>query len=399
MKKRFDDFIYKIKHLSKKQIIWSIIFLLLVITYFVLGFLSDSIVRGLEDQNEGDRWAASDDDRMAQVNIYFTEASAVTSSDISKFEYNIEQKLESEAVADTDTDTTTATDEVNTSRDYADCYSASGTITIDNGSKSLDVDAYGVGGDFFMFHPLEFVSGDAFSSDALMNDAIVIDEDVAWQLFGSSNIIGEYVTIEGIPHYISGVFRRSDGKFEEAAGLDSAVAIVSYDSLSKYGTITSGATTSTSSSSDDDDSSGVSGGINCYQVVMPNPVDNYATNFLTSALSLDDTGSVVVDSTARFTTSNLFSVIASYGTRSMRTIAIVYPYWENVARGYEDVLALILIFRVISIAIPIIIICILIINGYRHKTWTAAGVFKKAMDFKYDLESDMKYHKDKWKYF
>lgn len=395
MKKRFSDFINKLKHLSRKQIIWSIIFVLLIIAYFVLGFWSDSIVRGLEDQNEGERWAASDDDRMAQVNVYFTEASAVTASDISKFEYNIEQKLESEAVVDAET--TAETDQVDTSRDYADCYSASGTITIDNDSKSIEVDAYGVGGDFFMFHPLDFVSGTYFASDALMQDAIVIDEDVAWQLFGSNNIVGEYVTIEGIPHYVSGVFRRSEGKFEEAAGLDSAVAIVSYDSLSKYGSITSGATTSSSSS--DDDSSGVSGGINCYQVVMPNPVDNYAANFLTSALSLEDSGSVVVDSSARFTTSNLFSVIASYGTRSMRTIAIVYPYWENVARGYEDILALLLIFRVICISIPIIIICILIINGYRHKTWTAAGVFRKVMDFKYDLESDMKYHKDKWKYF
>ena len=38
----------------------------------------------------------------------------------------------------------------------------------------------------------------------------------------------------------------------------------------------------------------------------------------------------------------------------MNTKAIIYPYWENRARGYEDVLALLLVVEIICLIYPVI---------------------------------------------
>ena len=44
----------------------------------------------------------------------------------------------------------------------------------------------------------------------------------------------------------------------------------------------------------------------------------------------------VVQNTGRFTLSRLWDVVAHLSTRSMQTLGVVYPYWENAARGAED---------------------------------------------------------------
>ena len=54
--------------------------------------------------------------------------------------------------------------------------------------------------------------------------------------------------------------------------------------------------------------------------------------------------------------------------------AIIYPYWENVDRGYEDILALMLLFRIIFIIYPIVLFVIFIIYLWKHRTWTFRDV-------------------------
>ena len=41
-----------------------------------------------------------------------------------------------------------------------------------------------------------------------MQDYCIIDQDAAWQLFGSNNVAGMTVKIGGIPHIIAGVVER-----------------------------------------------------------------------------------------------------------------------------------------------------------------------------------------------
>jgi hypothetical protein len=246
--------------------------------------------------------------------------------------------------------------------------------------------AVGVGGDFFLFHPLELVSGGYLMDDPLMKDGIVIDEDMAWQLFGSSDVVNMSVMIGDVPHYIKGVVKKPTGKIEKLAGLDKPYIFMSYDSLSKYGQILSGKTSESDSDSDDDFGASVSGGINCIEIVCPNPVKGLAAKLAFEASGLSEEHCKVVDNTDRFNFMPLLSIIRQAGFRSMWSKAIYYPYWENVARGYEDRLAVILTIRLFLLAQVIVIFVVLIIIAYRNKKWTIESVAMKLAEKKYDLE-------------
>ena len=49
---------------------------------------------------------------------------------------------------------------------------------------------------------------------------------------------------------------------------------------------------------------------------------------------------------------------------------IVYPYWENVARGLEDILALCLLMKSILLFFPILFVIIVLAYLWKNRTWT-----------------------------
>ena len=67
---------------------------------------------------------------------------------------------------------------------------------------------------------------------------------------------------------------------------------------------------------------------------------------------------------------------------------IFYPYWENLARGYEDILALFNLVRTVCIVVICVILAVLVVLAYRNKKWTVRGIVNYLADKKYDFESD-----------
>lgn len=399
---------------KKKVTLWSVCLLLLLV-FAILGAVSRHMILRLTDQLGADRW--SQDMKVAQVSLFLTQDQKITEDDIKRFEYILERKLIDAGVIDTSDGKkdelsgpkiidTIGIDEMYGSQGsasneddgignlYAVSYCAQGTATLSYEDRTLEnAAAIGAGGDFFIFHPLTLVSGTYFDGDDLMKDKVVIDEDTAWQLFGSTDIIGQCILIKGVPHYISGVVKKETGKLYEAAGLSKSYVYMSYDSLSRYGNILSGVVENKKIS--EDGATANIGGINCVEVLCPNPVKGLALKISKESLVSDDNVVVAIDNTDRFSVFSLFAVLKSFFTRSMWGKAIFYPYWENVARGYEDILALILLVRTIALLIVVTIATITVINLYRHKKWTVRGIVKYLSDKKYDLEAEHKQKKDK----
>ena len=83
----------------------------------------------------------------------------------------------------------------------------------------------------------------------------------------------------------------------------------------------------------------------------------------------------------------------------MQTKPVIYPYWENNARAYENILAVIFLIQIICQIILFVMTAIIVVQAYRHKKWTVGQIVNKIADWKYNLESNMKYHNEKWKYF
>lgn len=408
--KKIKSFLEKIKHLSKWQIIRLSICLACLIIYFVASSWMNFKISLLNDQLVSNRW--SSDGSFGQASIYFTQGTAVTESKIKEFEYRISKALTEDAIDD-------GTDEEDTIDNWTDCYSSVGSITAMANNKSVETTAIGTGGDFFVFHPVTLITGSYYNGDDLMNDKVVIDENLAWQLFGSNDIIGETIDISGVPHIITGVARFDSDKMSKAAGINGPICFLSYYSLYNYGSVYGTSVSSAFRSSSDtkaSDSSSTNnasnsksdsasysesdpGAISCYEVVMPNPVDGYARSVLAGKLGMDEKSVLVVDNKERFEIIPMLNVINAFPTRSMRTFNVTFPYWENIARGWEDIFAIIFAIRVICVLVLACMLVYKIVYSYRHKKWTAKGIYTYILDRKYDLESSLKYERDKWRYF
>ncbi|SFC36918.1 ABC transporter permease [Butyrivibrio sp. YAB3001] len=391
---------------NKKRNVILIIIAALLLVDLILGLICRLFVSKLPEQLAADRWNYEGND--AQVSIFFTEDQMITPDDIKKLEYTMETKLRDAGVLNKDDDEeenagkivdtielggneqkTEASDKEKVNEIallYNSCYSAQGfTSIVFEDRTASDVDAIGVEGDFFFFHPLTLVNGAYFSPDDIMKDRIVVDEELAWQLFGSSDIIGQCVEIGGVNHYIAGVVKRDEGRINKAAGLNKSVVFMSYESLSQYGTILSGRTDSSGSSEDGTSSS--NGGINCYEAVIPNPVDGSAAKMVKESSGIEDKYISVVDNTNRFTFFNILEIIGSFGKRSMWDKPIFYPYWENVARGWEDIIALIWFFKCLFRVSAALLVTIFIVDAYRKKTWRVSQIVAYLADKKYEYEA------------
>ena len=300
-------------------------------------------------QQMAGRWSEKGD--VAQISCFFSSKAEVTEDTIKSFEYSLKNVLQEASI--------TETSENPGARLWVDAYSADGKITLVNGRNTLEANAIGIGGDFFLFHPLKLITGSYFSGNDLMQDYCIIDQDAAWQLFGSNDVVGMTVYIGNVPHIVTGVVRRPEGRMEKAAGLNSTVVYVSYETLDTYGT---------------------NNGINHYEIVMPNPVDEFAYGKVKEGIGVDEKNVEIVENSKRYSPVNRIKTIFAFGTRSMNGKAIIYPYWENLARGYEDIIALLTVFMAFLLLYPIVTVIWCFVHWWRHKGWTLKDVWNTGRD-------------------
>lgn len=319
------------------------------LVFLILLFVTKHVTGTQYTQQMAERW--SEQGNVAQVSCFFAANSDTTEDTILMFEHGIDSALTEASVVQES--------ENPGARLWADAYSADGKITLTNGKSSVSADAIGIGGDFFLFHPLRLINGAYFSGNDLMQDYCVIDEDAAWQLFGSYDVAGMTVYISGIPHIVTGVVERPEGRLAESAGLDSTLVYVSLQTLETLGT---------------------SYGINHYEIVMPDPVTGFAYKYVKENLGSDEKATEVVENSSRYSLLSRLKLIGQFGVRSMNGKGIIYPYWENMARGYEDILTVLTLFMLITLSYPTVLLLIAFILWWRHKGWTLRDVRLKCKD-------------------
>ncbi len=299
----------------------------------ILTLIGVGVTSKLKDQQFAKRW--SGDNSYAQVSAFFSEMSGFDEDKVKELTHKIESKLGEDSI--------TAPSE--NARLCVTAYSANGKITISSSSKSVDVKAIGVGGDFFLFHPLELVTGSFFDGEDVMQDYVILDEDTAWNLFGSNNIVGQFVEIGGVRHVVLGVIKRDDGRLNDLAGNKEPTVYMSFDSLKNNGT---------------------AGYINTFEALMPNVLTGYAKGVVSDNLSsIDETRYSVIENSGRFYFTKLLKNVSNFGTRGMNGKGLVYPYWENIARGYEDYLTPVACIATVCYAYAFVIVFITLIRMWR----------------------------------
>lgn len=337
--------------------------LLLLSGLFLLGMLLSGICycigKSLPDQLAAKRWA-SDDTRYTQVSVFLGGDRAFSENDVNSFRVNLSRKLEEASLKA----------KTNSARLWVDAYSTelSGSAALGRVNEEVMITA--AGGDFFQFHPMELVSGYYFRPDEIMNDRVVIDETLAWKLFGSSDVVGMDFELDGQKCFVAAVAKNPSGRIEEYAygskpRVYAPLKLVTGNNGLEAGSIT------------------------CYEVLIPNPVKDFGKKIVTDYLfgevkageeelakerqRMQDIE--VVENTTRYQPLKLIQLIKNFGIRSMRENQIRYPYWENIARVWEDYSSAMLFVALAAFILPLAVTLRFLHNKWKHRKWRKEVLF------------------------
>ena len=332
-----------------------------VILIVVLQLVAERFRQAMPNQNEASVWGG---ENYAQVSCYTGKQDGFTLEELMRFEYEMNRTLkdsgsgEKERVAEL----------------WTDAYSARSRITVNHGNTAVEGVVYGVGNDFFAFHPLTLVSGGYIDSENVMKDYILLDEESAWRLFGSSDVAGMSVDINGDLFSVAGVYARPEGRWNDAAGNGEITYYMSYETLQKY-----------------DETMAVT----CYEVMMTNPVEHYAYDLVkkyfqpeeevTAQADAEESANremVIVENSDRGTVRKLFASLKQWDLNTMDTDEIQYPYWENIAKAFETVLVRILFLQLICMIPLVCVLCVWAWSLYKNKGRMIACIFAKIKKLK-----------------
>lgn len=289
-------------------------------------------------QQESKHWGGSE---YAQVSCFTSRADAFEPDEIMRFEYEVTNKIK-ELGKKSKSNSKTSSQKVT---EWTDGYSGKGEITVMNDGASVKGTVYGVGNQFFTLHPLTLLSGGYINTKDVMKDYILIDEEAAWQLFGSNNVVGMSVSINGEKYVVSGVFARPDNRINNASGNGEITFYVNYETLNLL-----------------DENAAITD----YELIMKNPVPQFVYEFVRKYfLEIDEQGKInsdreieIIENSDRYSLKHKWQYVKKYGINAMDLNEICYPYWENIAKAYGSIIGICFALELAGIFILVLIIVI-----------------------------------------
>lgn len=322
--------------------------------------VTSSVTAGrLDSQKAAERWENSGDLHYAQISVFagteagFSPALADYIGDAVKDalrEAAIEQKKDGPRL-------------------WYDAYSMQGSsMTMQGGKHTISgIAVTAVGGDFFTMHPMRLLDGNYFDDDDLMQDRIVIDEQLAWDLFGSYKVSGMEVVVNGIRYPIAGVIRHETDSASQTACGDAPRAYVPLSLYQTWQGADAGSYGGDYGEYGDyyGEGTGSQTNLSCYEIVMPDLVRGYALKTVSDTLTgYEDIR--IVQNTGRFSLGKRWDTLRHLEEMVVIPDSISYPYWENAARITEFRLALLLGGEILFVIWPVLLGLALLWKGYRR---------------------------------
>ncbi|MBQ1264070.1 MAG: ABC transporter permease [Oscillospiraceae bacterium] len=315
----------QLARLKKKQIVFAIVNLALILASAASACGRSSVCHTLISQRAAEAWRGESEMRFAQISVFQPTDMALELADVELFRQTLQTSMTEASLQASEN-----------GRLFADAFSASKRLTLTSDKTSVETAAIAVGGDYFLFHPLKLRSGSYLTSTDAMRDRVVLDEELAWALFGSVDVAGMSVRVGEQIYPVAGVVEREDDFASKKAYTAGAGVFICYEALG-------------------DDAPDIS----CYELVLPDVVSGFGVNLVREKFPV--AGGVVVENSARYDLLSLLKVAGDFGTRSMNTQGVVYPYWENAARMTEDYASALLLLTLLFAFVPAVSICVTVV--------------------------------------
>ena len=315
-----------------KRAVWLCCSALMLVLALVCALMLVALAHRLDSQRVAEYWRGESGESFSQVSCFIPATSSVTRSEIYGFRYKVLEALRVSGQAADGTDGL-----------WVDAWSREGKVKLTSSRASTDASAIAVGGDYFTFHRLHLLSGSYFRESDLMKDKVLLDEEMAWLLFGGTELEGMAIRINGQSFLVGGVVEREQDAESRRAYTAGAGVYMSYDA---YITLTG------------DDR------VDCYELVMAESVDGYTRQ--TAEASFPLKGGEVVVNTGRYSLPRTIAHIPQLSDRAIQSNGIRYPYWENAARIVEDRCAILLIAVAVLLLPPLITGIVYLVRLFRY---------------------------------
>lgn len=350
-------------NINRRQFVILVVDVLLVFGFFILGNVARNSKERFYSQQEAVRWE-DEKNSYAQVSAFVSSAMQLQQEDVSGVRNALMETL--------------STDSLNVregnGRVWIDAYSGECNTEVRRENNTLSVTAVGVGGEFFKFHPIPLLSGGYISDEDLNQDRIVVDENFAWAMFGSNDIVGMQIWMDTTIYTIAGVVEvEEDSLYQTAYGNGNRI-YVPYTMLKNQQESLQ---------------------VTCYEAVLPNPISNYAYYALRHAFGIEDeiedtvkqTGITlnfdnveVIENSKRYDWIPLWNGIRNRKLQIMRPNSVGYPFWENLAKVEELRQQNFLIWRIVLLICPFICLVLWIYGLWNRRTWTVKGLIVQGFD-------------------
>ena len=337
------------KHPIKKKslVIVCAIFSLAAIAF---GIMAHILGGKLDSQQMAERWRGENELEFSQVSCYIPVDEKISLQQIYSFRTEIVKKLDEAALENQNVDTL-----------FADAWSTTGRVNVASGLGKGEAAVIAVGGRFFDFHPIRLISGSYFGEGDLMKDRVLLDEELAWLLFGGTELDGMEMTVNGQPFVVAGVIEREQDFASKKAYTAGMGLYMSYEAFSNLQSASAGSDAQTAADGGAAAQITAGAGASCYEFVMAEPVDGYALSLAKEKFPIGH--GEILENTHRYGFGRMIKLIGQFGSRSMQALGVAYPYWENAARCIEDWYGLCLFMALLFAVLPVIMI---IVNVVRY---------------------------------
>jgi|GEM_PF-306301 len=284
----------------------------------------------LLSQQAAERWAGESGERFAQVSCFLPADSGLSPEKILEFRQKLDGKyLEISLEAPEGR------------RLYQDAWCAFGELSVSGAYGNATAQAVGVGGDYFFFHPLQLRSGSYIREGDLMQDRVVLDEELAWRLYGSADLAGLTVTINNKPYVIAGVVSREDDRLSKRIAGELPMIYLDFSEMAAL----------------------TESGVACYELAGPDPISGFVYGAVKDLFPVG--AGEILENSARYGLEAMIKTLWHFSDRTLRTTGVAYPYFENAARLAENRMCLLLVFMALLLVCPLVCLIWLIVRGWR----------------------------------
>lgn len=344
-------------NINKKKLVLLCINIILIVAFIVLSIFAKKGVRMLYSQQEARRWE-DEKNSYAQVSAFASPGRNLQEEDIASIRSSVMETLSKDSLNESS----------RASRVWIDAYSGECKTEFRKDNNTLSVTAVGVGGEFFQFHPIPLLSGSYISEEDLNQDRVVVDENFAWAMFGSNDIVGMQIWLGNSIYTIAGVTAVDEESLYRTAYGDSNRIYMPYSQLKKQQENLM---------------------ITCYEAVMPNPISNYAFYTLRTACGIEEENEEVIkkaenpldfediqvmENSNRFDTMKLLEGLKNRKLQVMRPNSVGYPVWENLARVEVQRQQNLLVLRFLLLICPFVCLVLWLYGLWKRRTWTVKSI-------------------------